>query len=280
MTAQNPMFTDEQLRAYLDGQVSEDLRVQIDAALEADDDLCERLAALDEWKDALVPAFAQVLASAPALAVSRAAPDARATEPPASSVRTTRPPGGVPWWAAMAASFAFAAGGAMLGRLSVPGPVSAPPETVVAELPKPPPGWNDAVAAYTRLYTRETYSGLTPSAEQTATMLAAAGGAVGLDLSRAAQVDGLSLRHTEILALDGKPLIKLGYSDVNGEPVTVCVLLRPNVQPDGKPVSFRTARSADQNVVLWDVQPRGFLVIGRQDEAALRAVAEAVSAQL
>jgi anti-sigma factor RsiW len=283
MTDLTPTFTDIELRAYLEGTDSAEQRARIDAALETDDALCERLAALDEWMDALAPAFATMRAGAPALDVA-VPPETASNDgdkivqlpPRRPAVRT-----GVPWSAALAACLVFAFGGAFLGRLVLPLTPAQPPDIVVADVPPvPPPGWNDAVAAYTRLYTAQTYSGLSPTPEQIGEMLATAGASVGLDLANAAQVDGLRLRHTEILSLDGKPLIKLGYSDSAGEPVTVCVLLRPNVQPDGKPISFRTAQSAGQTVVLWDVQPRGFLVIGRQDEATLRGYAEAVSARL
>ncbi len=61
-------FTDEQLTAYLDGEAADELCTMIDAALDVDEVLGERLADLDIGLDQISAAFDGLLAQAPAMA--------------------------------------------------------------------------------------------------------------------------------------------------------------------------------------------------------------------
>ena len=58
-------FNDVELRAYLDGDADEALRADIDAVIERDDAMLERIAALDDVGDLVRPAFDQLLETAP-----------------------------------------------------------------------------------------------------------------------------------------------------------------------------------------------------------------------
>ncbi len=277
----NRVFSDAELRAYLAGEANEDLRVAIDALLETNDALEVRLAALDDFFGAAMkPAFDVLLTYAPAADLTArldAATTAAARTAPSSRNRR---------WAlaSMAASAAAAFGvGIFVGR----GPLAPAPPLPPPDVPPPParPPWLEAVAGYVRLYSTETFRAAPLSPAARARSLAALGEAVALDLAALATLDGLQFQRAEVLQLRGRPLGQIAYLDGQARPVAVCILVRPRPpsQSPGSPLNapepaFSADAIDDLKIIHWDMPPYGFLVIGQQDTATLRAWAEQVAA--
>lgn len=268
MTGTRPAFSDAELRAYLAGTAPAETARAIELALEEDEALGARLAALDDLGAALAPAFADLLARAP-VAELNARLAAAAPEVPAPAAR----PGRRGVLAAVAASVALAFGLGVFagGRL-----------TGTAPGPQRPP-WLEAAAGYVRLFTAQTFAAAPHAPEQRAAALAALSRAAALDLAPLAALPELRFQRAELLQLNGRPLGLLAYLDATGAPLAVCILVRPalpaGAPPPAAPV-FVQDTAGGLNLVHWDVQPYGFLVIGPQDPAVLRATAEDVAAAL
>lgn len=276
-------FTDAELKAYLAGEAGDDLRARIDEALETDNTLAMRLAALDDLAPLIGPAFEAVLAQAPAAELQWRL----------KGLLTRRHPS---WWAsrrtamaAMAASIAAAFG---LGQYTARAPV-APPAPAPTPPPAPPttpapaaarPAWIEAVAAYVRLYSAETFKLANLSAANRMATLSALGEKTGQNLAPLATLPGLRFQRAEVLQLRGRPLGQIAYLDAQDQVVMVCILVRPT-PPEGKappaaPIALKEETIDDLRVVHWDVQPLGYLVIGRTDVQALRGYASQVIAAL
>ncbi len=269
-------FTDAELRAYLADQADTALREALDQALEAHPSLVDRLAALDDFAieagPAIAAAFDALLDDAPmaalrdGLARAVAEFDAQQADDPSAAHPSRRRA-----LAGLAASVAAAfAGGLWLGR----GPFAPAPEPPAA------PGWLAQVEAYMRLYTAESFADPQTSAEREQAV-AFVGDRVEKDLSGLAELPGLAFQRAQILELNGRPLAQLIYLDEAQEPLAVCILLRPT-PPEGFPQppaapAYAQNEIGSFNVVHWNVQPRGFLVMGRLDFDRLSALAQTVS---
>lgn len=276
-------FTDEQLRAYLDDEADDVLRAEIDAALEvdADDALQTRLMALDDFAELVRPAFDLVLQNAPSEAlVERLAAAERAA---ASYADDPKNPRRAREWAALAAGIAAVlTTGVFIGRgpLAPPArevPVPGPTQIVEVEIEPAPRTWMMAVADYVALFNTDTFAETVVDAGELAGQIQRVSDAVGVDLALAADLSNLTLQRAELLQLNGLPLAQLAYTHEDGTPVAFCVIFRTGREPDGAPVSFRAASARDLNAVLWDVQPRGYLVIGDRPTAELESLAETLA---
>lgn len=280
MTDRTPPWSDLELIAYLAGESSEEQRAAIDAALETDDALGERLMALDTFPGGVADSFESLLDAAPVAELkdrflaSAAGVDARRRAPQMDRR-----------WAAsgMAAALAAAFGAGLWSGRGVLAPSSPAVEPVVTP-PAPPSGptpWFESVAAYVSLFSAETFERNPLSEADRAASLALVGDRTALDLSGLARVGGLRLQRAELLQLGSKPLGQVAYLDSRNRPVAVCILLRPT-PPDGFPASpgrpeFKAVRAGNLQIVHWDVQPYGFLVIGPQSEEELNGLARQVA---
>jgi anti-sigma factor RsiW len=280
MTERTPSWSDADLRAYLSGVSPPELRTAIDAALETDDALGERLMALDDFPRTVAKAFEPLLDLAPVAEMEEGLKtiEARAAARRDATHINRR-------WAAsgMAAALAAAFGiGLLSGRGAVtpsrpdvkPGPPTPPP-------PAGPAPWFESVAAYVSLYSSETFDQNPLSQAARARSLAAVGDRTALELSGLARIPGLRLQRAELLQLGGKPLGQVAYLDAKDRPVAVCILLRPT-PPGGFPPSprrpeFKAVRAGGLQIVHWNVQPYGFLVIGPQSEEELADLAQQVA---
>lgn len=280
MTDRTSPWSDADLIAYLAGEAPVEQRTAIDAALETDDALCERLMGLDDVPRMVAESFEPLLEAAPTAELRE-----RLSATVARANARRRTPSIDRRWAAsgMAAALAAAFGvGVWSGRgLLAP---SSPPVEPVAAPPAPPAGptpWFESVAAYVSLFSPETFERNPLSEADRARSLAVVGDRTALELSGLARVGDLRLQRAELLQLGGKPLGQVAYLDSRNRPVAVCILLRPT-PPGGFPPSsggpeFKAVRAGNLQIIHWDVQPYGFLVIGPQSEEELSGLARQVA---
>ena len=148
----------------------------------------------------------------------------------------------------------------------------------MVEKPKTP-GWLVAVSDYFKLFTAETYASAQVDDAAKQRSLAFVSERIALDISKAPNVPGLSLQRAELLDLKGKPLAQIGYVDEQGRPVAICIIYRgaamkPETAPP--PPSYKAHEVDKFNIVNWDVQPHGFLVIGDLPQEELETLARQV----
>lgn len=241
----NETISNEDLTAYLDGELAEGERRRIEEAVAADADLAARLEALDVPVGAAKPLFDALLDSAPEC-------------PPVQSA--ARPSRLFPRMAA--------AGLLVLGiGIGVVWSPLAKRDT--------PSDWKMAVANYQVLYVPETLAGGPADPEHAATDLARLSGTLGRDLSRAVSVEGLRFRRAQMLGLEAEPLVQIAYLGDDDVPFAICVT--PVDDPSYAP---RTEHLAGLAAAHWVADGFGFLVIGGDDLDFVRGVAARLQGSL
>ncbi len=305
------VFTDEELHSFLTGNSDSDLSNSIEAALESDPALAERLATLDDLPGigpAVATAFDTMLEAAPKerlesiLNNALIAGGAQASAPRAPAA----PEAAAPFWQDLARLFRLESAAAMalglvmfLGVGFVIGRTTVEPQIVEVMVPAPPapgtqtpvaegpaaaeapktPGWLVAVADYFKLFTADTYASAQVDDAARLRSLEFVSERIALDIGKAPQVAGLSLQRAELLDLKGKPLAQIGYVDGQGRPIAVCIIYRgPGMVPAEAPPppTYKQDGVHDFNIVHWNVQPHGFLIIGDVPADELEALAREV----
>ena len=239
-------FSDEDLTAFLDGEAPDALHAAIETALDSDQILANRMAALDVPLDPIVSAYDALLETAPPM------PDLPVAEVPSS--QKTRFGWG---WGIGTFATGLAAGLAVAVFTGFGTPEPAPR------------GWVSFVASYQALYTTATLQIPTPDAPETARQLTHVSDALGLDLSSLPQVQGLDFKRAQLLGFADKPLIQIAFLRADGTPVALCIV--PSGAGD-KPINMGSAEGLD--IAQWNTPDFGFLLIGGQDAAPLAQEAE------
>lgn len=241
-------FSDEELTAFLDGEADAELDSVISAALETDEALRERIAALDIPMAAIAAAFDSVLDDAPAM------PDMAPAAAPVSANTNTRPR----WGFGIATFVTGLAAGLAVAVFTGFG------------TPEPAPrGWVSFVASYQTLYTTDTLQAVDPSPQDAALQLAAVSKGIGIDLAALPRANGLTFKRAQLLAFNGKPLVQISYLREDGTPVALCII---SAGPDAQGLSMGAAEGL--GVARWNTPGFGFLLIGGQDAAPLEREAE------
>lgn len=231
-------FTDEDLTAYLDGELPEDVAAQITAALGDDASLAGRLAALDAPLDAMRAAGDQMLSSAPAL--------------PKTAVPTER---FAYWPAAAALVLGVGLGGFGAANLGT----SQDPE------------WVDAIVSYQSLYTEDTLVGVGAPHPGTPEVIAGYAEDANWTLPNLEDLPGLTLRRAQILGFDGKPLLQMVFSTDQGTPVALCVVEVADAASAAKLRDF-----AGMNGAFWVDGTHGLVLVGDVDPGLVEATLAAL----
>jgi len=242
MTKVTPI-TDEDLTAYLDGEADDALTRQIDVALENDPELVQRMEALTVPLQAIREAFA----------MERMAPSAmpELPQPRRSAVPLQ-----------LVASIVLAFG------LGVSGGYLLQPQEKA-------PGWIDVVASYQSLYMTETVTQTTQTPEVAQAVLADFQSRAGVELAAATAVEGFDFHRAQVLGFKNKPLMQMAYLGTDGTPYALCVI---NTANGDSALNDRMAQGLA--ATSWVVDGVGYLVIGGQDPARTRALAEDVKTRL
>jgi|GEM_PF-644138 len=251
MSPFNEAVSDEQLTAYLDDEMSDDMRARVEDALESDPQAQRRLERLKLPDGLLERAFdPKAMGVPPMPAALRDKLDMTAGPVPANSNKAP----GYLWPMSVAASFA-------LGMLLMTAlrPATSGPEQI---------SWVDTVASYQALYVPETLSDQ-QAPEITQRVLARAQNVLGVNLQAALDVEGLTFKRVQMLSIDSAPLIQMAYLDAQGQPFAFC-LTKQSVEDQDQEVrmSFDLATSS------WVENGVGFVIVGGQDGSKAEEIAE------
>lgn len=247
---------DEEITAYLDGELDTGARATLEARSAAEPDVRARIEELRAGRPAAEP-FDLLLDMAP-IGRLEAMLDA-ADKPPA---RTWSSFGGLR--ALAAAVLLLILGGAIgFGLSRSLAPVD------VAEAP----GWRAVVADYVALYTAETFALAPADPAAHAPRLKVVGDGLGLDLApETVALPGLDLKGAALFHYEGKPLGQVSYLSTEYGPVAFCIIR--NGREDA-PIAFEERRG--MNVAFWNDGGRGYLIIGAMPREDLAPLAETLA---
>ncbi len=269
-------FSDEELTAFLDGELAPEAMTRIRAALDRDRALARRIAMLRLDPDTLRGGFAPLLDMAGQRDLGRFL--ANAAEARDTCGRPERPVRKWQLWErAGIASHAVAliAGAALVWILSsagsdrsvVPGP----------GLPGQSADWRMEVAHYQALYVPETLTPIPSDPTRLKEEFSRAGRALGIDLDPDdfTEIGDLRLRRAQVLGFAGMPLVQIAFTLPDGTPVAFCILRRPGPE-----------RQVETDVLLglaaasWRSPSHGFVVIGGDDPQLMQRIAQELRRRL
>ncbi|MBM7044993.1 anti-sigma factor [Rhizobium lusitanum] len=257
------MPSDEQLTAFIDGELDASDRQRIERLIAADERVAERFDLLSRSALPFREAFEPLLAEAPSArlnAMLAAIPTVEESKPRSFGV------GRRGFLAAVAASFVAAIA---IDRfaIDIDHRFSKPDED--AE-------WRAVVAEYLSLYTADTLSAPAGDRAQQVAQLNEVG--TKLDLSLAPEtvaMSGVEFKRAQILNYDNKPLAQIAYLDPQTGPMALCIVqsVKGAAAPD-----MESRRG--MNVVYWSSATHAFMLIGHAPIDRMQQLADDVRAHL
>ncbi|MEM9632232.1 MAG: hypothetical protein AAGA50_12955 [Pseudomonadota bacterium] len=249
---QRPIFSDEQLTAYLDGETDHVPAEEIRAALENDPDLRSRLEGLSLETGQIADAFDQLLHHTPEMPVLADVSPPEATRSGLFSLRQV---------AAIAAVVLFL--GLGVGYL-------APHDT--------PRTWHDFVATYHALYVTDTLAHIEQSEAAAAVELAQAAKAVGksIDLQILTNIEQLDYKRAQILGFENSPLLQLTFLSNSNEPIALCIIRARDAGEE----ELQLAQMQNMSAAFWSRDGFDFLLVGGNDDSLIKSVAESLVTRL
>ncbi|TAX54172.1 anti-sigma factor family protein [Rhizobium leguminosarum] len=265
MTTKHTIPSDEDLTAFIDGELTPEEAARIEAIVNEDESTAERLEFLARANLPFEQAFAPLLAEAPRqkleamLAAIPAQQSARPASTPAFATRRR-------FLGALAASLVA---GIAIDRavIGIGRGFSAKDENSE---------WRAVVADYISLYTAETLAGPVPGREDQAAQLAGLDEKLGLSLSpEAVSLPGIDFKRALLLQYDGKPLAQIAYLDPETGPMALCI-----VKSDKGPKAPDLENRKGMNVVYWSNATHAFMLIGRIPVDRVQELAENARSRL
>ncbi|MBW9116068.1 anti-sigma factor [Rhizobium cauense] len=257
MNDRNQLPSDEELTAYIDGELPDADISRIDVLLGSNERVAERLEFLSRSSLSFKQAFEPLLAAAP-----KAKLDAMLGVVPAEAKPAPARPDRRALLGALAACLVA---GIVVDRtvMAVRNRSHAPDESSE---------WRAVVAEYIALYTADTLAGPTPSVEAQAAQLSRFEDKLGLSLSpEAVSLPGIEFKRAQLLQYDDKPLAQIAYLDAETGPLALCIV-RSDVGVKDPDVEGRHG----MNVVYWSNATHAFMLIGRIPIDQMQDLAEDV----
>ncbi|TAX70631.1 anti-sigma factor [Rhizobium leguminosarum] len=259
MSTKHTIPSDEDLTAFIDGELTPEEAARIEAIVNEDESTAERLEFLARASLPFEQAFAPLLAEAPRqklqtmLAAIPAQPSEKSNAAPAFASRRR-------FLGALAASLVA---GIAIDRAVIGRSFSAKDENSE---------WRAVVADYISLYTPETLAGPVPERDVQASQLAGLDEKLGLSLSpEAVSLPGIDFKRALMLQYDGKPLAQVAYLDPETGPMALCIV-RSDAGPKAPDLESRNG----MNVVYWSNGTHAFMLIGHAAADRMTAIAEGV----
>ncbi|WP_298256100.1 hypothetical protein [uncultured Litoreibacter sp.] len=237
-------FSDEDLTAFLDGELTDADTAAIAEAIERDAALALRLEALDAPVSELRPAFDQLLDDMP----------------DTLAVPSATPPTARRWPTAIAAAFVLAAGMGLGAYVTKPAPVTR--------------GWHDYVAAYQALYVQDTLAVVEQTEAETQAQLMRVASTLGRDLNGATAVPGLDYKRAQLLGFNGKALVQMAYLSETGAPMALCIIRSATSN------ALTQMQLEGMEAASWSDGEYAYLLIGGDDAAKTQIAASYLQANL
>ncbi|MBP1883518.1 anti-sigma factor family protein [Sinorhizobium mexicanum] len=263
------------LSAYIDGELGDAERAELDALLARDDDAKVMLEKLKAGSAFGNKAFEDFLHDPVPLALVRQIKQGPGINPRSERVATANLPARTVrvWPRALAAAMALLLVGGAAGFLAGSAHYVAEPESAASARP-----WIDEIADYHRIYSRQKdHLVEAPASDgpKIETWLASSVG-VGFKTPDLAS-KGLTFEGARLLVVDGKPVGQLVYRDREGDIYAIC-FLKGGDKPQAD--QFREDIRDNLGLVSWQKDDASLVLVGPSADAALRELAEAVAASI
>ncbi|PST22329.1 anti-sigma factor [Mesorhizobium plurifarium] len=263
------------LSAYIDGELAESEKSELDALLARDD---EARALLDKLKAGSAfgnGAFENFLHDPVPLALVRQIKQGPGINPRSERVTTASLPrrSARIWPRILAASTALFLLGGAAGFILGSATDFAEPLIQTDERP-----WMDDIVGSHRIFSRQKEHLVEVPASQTAEIETWLAGSVGVKFT-IPNLDrkGLSFEGARLLAANGRPVAQLVYRDREAEVFTICFLK----QVDGRQSDeFSETIRGDLGLISWQREGVSFVMIGPSSDPALQDLAETVAANI
>ncbi|MGR9074957.1 anti-sigma factor family protein [Rhizobium leguminosarum] len=265
MNTKHTIPSDEDLTAFIDGELTPEEAARIEAIVNEDESTAERLEFLARASLPFKQAFAPLLAEAPRqkLETMLAAIPA---EPSTKSNATAAFAGRRRFLGALAASLVA---GIAIDRavIGIGRSFSAKDENSE---------WRAVVADYISLYTPETLAGPVPERDVQAAQLGSLDEKLGLSLSpEAVSLPGIDFKRALMLQYDGRPLAQVAYLDPETGPMALCI-----VKSDAGSKAPDLESRKGLNVIYWSNETHAFMLIGRIPADRMKELGEDVRRRL
>ncbi|MBB3656328.1 anti-sigma factor RsiW [Rhizobium sp. BK650] len=262
MSTIHRMPSDEELTAFIDGELGPEEAARIEALIEADEAVAERLEFLARASLPYKESFAPLLDVAPQAkleAMLSAIPAARPARPAAFVTRRG-------FLGALAASLVV---GIAVDRAMIGLGASFSGKDENSE-------WRAVVAEYISLYTPETLAGPVPARDAQAAQLASLDGNLGLQLTpEQIALPDIDFKRAQILQYDGKPLAQIAYLDPKSGPMALCIVAS-DVGLKAPDIEGRKG----MNVVYWSSATHAFMLIGHAPVDRMTEIADAIRGKI
>ncbi|MBY3596249.1 anti-sigma factor family protein [Rhizobium bangladeshense] len=260
MSTKHTIPSDDDLTAFIDGELPAEEAARIEAIVKDDERVAERLEFLTRASLPFEQAFAPLLSEAPRqkleamLAAIPAREGAKTGFAPAVTRRR--------FLGALAASLVA---GIAIDRAAIGIGRRLFPKDENSE-------WRAVVADYISLYTAETLAGPVPGRQDQAAQLASLDEKLDLSLSpEAVALPGIDFKRALLLQYDGKALAQIAYLDPETGPMALCI-----VRSDTGPKAPDLENRKGMNVVYWSNATHAFMLIGHAAADRMTAIADAV----
>ena len=263
MTSDIRMPSDEQLTAFLDGELPQQEMARIEALANEDEEVAARIEFLANGSMPFREAFAPLLDEAPQQKLEAML---AAIPAPAAAAKTER--------SAITRRGLF---GALAASLAV-GIIADRAYLGIGRNLGRDEGseWRSVVAEYIALYTPDTLAGPVPPADVQAAQLARVDSKLGLNLSpEAVALPGVDFKRAQLLEYDDQPLAQIAYLDPETGPMALCIVRsgKGAKEPD---IEGRKG----MNVIYWSTATHAFMLIGHAPVDRMREIADAVRPKL
>lgn len=263
MTSDIRMPSDEQLTAFLDGELPQQEMARIEALANEDEEVAARIEFLANGSMPFREAFAPLLDEAPK---DRLEAMLAAIPAPAAAAKTER--------SAITRRGLF---GALAASLAV-GIIADRAYLGIGRNLGRDEGseWRSVVAEYIALYTPDTLAGPVPPADVQTAQLARVDSKLGLNLSpEAVALPGVDFKRAQLLEYDDHPLAQIAYLDPETGPMALCIVRsdKGEKEPD---IEGRKG----MNVIYWSTATHAFMLIGHAPVDRMREIADAVRPKL
>jgi anti-sigma factor RsiW len=263
------------LSAYIDGELGEPEKSELDALLTRDDEaraLLEKLKAGSAFGN---NAFEDFLHDPVPLALVRQIKQGSGISPKSERVTTANLPrrNAHMWPRIAAASVVLVLLGAAAGFIL--GSTARVAESMSEANER---SWLDEIAEYHRVYSRQKEHLVEAPASEADKIKAWLAASVGVtfnipDLNG----KGLTFEGARLLVVEGKPVGQLVYRDREGEVFAICFLKQGQGRQSGE---FSESIRGDLGFVSWQSSDAAFVVVGPSSSAALQDVAETAAAAI
>lgn len=263
MTSDIRMPSDEQLTAFLDGELPQQEMARIEALANEDEEVAARIEFLANGSMPFREAFAPLLDEAPK---DRLEAMLAAIPAPAAAAKTER--------SAITRRGLF---GALAASLAV-GIIADRAYLGIGRNLGRDEGseWRSVVAEYIALYTPDTLAGPVPPADVQTAQLARVDSKLGLNLSpEAVALPGVDFKRAQLLEYDDHPLAQIAYLDPETGPMALCIV---RSEKGAKEPDIEGRKG--MNVIYWSTATHAFMLIGHAPVDRMREIADAVRPKL